>query len=179
MNNDQVILGCDEQGNFSGEYMPRMEGHTGTGKRHIGITILLVNNKEEVLLQKRKHMVFDNVWCFSADTHPLHKTDGTDETIEEAAKRCLRVEYDIRSGMDFNRLGSYDYAAVDGKLCENEHCLLLVGKYDGELHLNPLVGYEYRWLSKVDFLKDFQQNPAQYAPWVKGGLDILKEKNFF
>lgn len=199
MNGNQVILACDERGNFI-EYIPKMEGHIGVGKRHLGITILLFNDQGEILSQRRKHLVFDNVWCFTADTHQLHKPhsrhseersplrlseasdvgiSGADETIEAAAKRCLAVEYGITATIPTQNLGGYNYAAQDGELCEKEFCLMIIGEYDGDLQLNPAVGYEYMWLSKSDFLKDVEEHPQKYAPWVKGGIEVLKEHNFF
>jgi isopentenyl-diphosphate Delta-isomerase len=88
----QIILACDDNGKFI-EYIPKMVGHTGDGRRHLAITVLLYNSKGEVLLQRRKHKVFDNIWDFTGSTHPLHKEDGKDESLEEATLRFLKVEY--------------------------------------------------------------------------------------
>ncbi len=185
--NDQIILAADDQGNFTGEYLPRMEGHIGEGKRHLGITILLFNDQGQVLLQRRKHLVFDDVWCFTADTHLLHQPDGHDESLEQAIKRCLAVEYNITQPVEIQNLGSYNYEATDGDLgenqqavlCENEHCFMIIGEYNGQFELNPQVGYESKWMSKQQFLNDVTQNPQKYAPWIPGGIEILKQANFF
>lgn len=71
---DQIIMACDDNGVFSGEYIPKEVGHTGQGKRHLAIAVLLYNGQGKVLLQQRKHRVFD------------------DETFEEATQRCLERE---------------------------------------------------------------------------------------
>ena len=120
---DQIILACDDDGKFL-EYIPRMEGHTGHGKRHIGITIVLFNKEGQMLLQRRKHLVFDDIWCFTADTHPLHVEDR-DETIEEACVRCLRREYAIKGKIDFKECGRFNYFGTYKKYCENENCYLI------------------------------------------------------
>lgn len=173
---DQIILACDEKGNFL-EYIPKKEGHTGKGRRHLSITVLLYNKNDQVLLQKRKHKVFDNIWCFTGDTHLLHIQTG-DETLEQATWRCLRVEYGIRDKISLSNLGTFNYfAKIDG-LCENEHCAMMVGKYEGGIKMNPKTAYEFKWVSKEEFLKDFESNPQKYAPWVVEGITILKKNNF-
>lgn len=170
---EQIISAVDDSGNFL-EYIPRIEGHTGKGKRHLGITILIFNNKGKLLLQNRRHQVFDNVWCFTADTHPYH-LQGGDETIESASKRALKEDFGIED-TSLKNLGPFKYFARDGKYCENEYCLMVVGEYNGEVKMNPEHGYDFVWTSKKEFLKEFEENPKKWAPWVSGGIEILKEK---
>jgi len=181
---DQIILACDDQGKFL-EYIPKRVGHTGKGRRHLAVTVLLYNSKGEVLLQKRKHKVFDNIWDFTASTHPLHQENGQDESLEEAASRALREEYGIEN-VKLEKVGSFNYYAkidpdsigVDG-LCENEYDNLLVGEYDGEVSLNPEIGYEYKWVSKSELLKDMAADQDKYSAWANEGLKILKSSDFF
>ncbi len=174
VSDDQIISAVDDNGKFL-EYIPRMEGHIGDGRRHLGITILVINKKGEMLMQKRKHMVFDNVWCFSGDTHPYNLEDR-DETIDEASKRALKEDFNI-SEISVNNLGFFNYFARDGKYCENEYCAMVIGEYDGEIKMNPDNGYDYKWMSKEEFLKDFDNQPEKWAPWVPGGVEILREKD--
>lgn len=70
---DQIILAVDSAGNFTGQYIPKSVGHTGKGQRHLAISVLLFNDKGQVLLQKRKHQVFDDIWDVTGATHPLHR----------------------------------------------------------------------------------------------------------
>lgn len=175
---DQIILAVDEKGDFQGEYIPKWVGHTGKGQRHLAISVLLFNDKGEVLLQKRKHKVFDDIWDVTGATHPLHKSDGTDETLEEATLRCLKREYDIHS-VELKNYGMFDYYAEYEDLCENEHCAILVGEYNGPLKLNDEVGYGYKWMDKQKFLQDIEANPTHYSPWALPAVNILKENNFF
>jgi len=145
--------------------------------------VLLFNSKGQVLLQKRKHKIFDNLWDLTGATHPLHKAEGpaspdgsqggSDESLEEAMWRCLRAEWDIsptssgRAGLrGVKEIGVFNYFSRDGKFCENEHCFLMVGEYDGEVNLDQEMGYEYKWMDKKEFLKDIEQNPQDYTPWA-------------
>jgi len=174
---DQTILAVDDKGKFL-EYIPKIVGHTGKGKRHLAVTVLLYNSQNEVLLQKRKHQIFDNVWDFTASTHPLHKDDGTDETLEEATLRSLKEEYGIEK-VKVEAVGSFNYFAKTGKLCENEHDHLLVGLYEGKVELNKEVAYEFKWVDQNEWLEDMENNPKKYSPWANEGLKILKKIDFF
>ena len=176
--NDQMILGADENGNFTGEYFPKSVGHTGEGKHHFAITVQIYNANGELLLQKRKHKIFDNIWDMTASTHQLHREDGTDETDEEAALRALKVEYGIK-GVNLKNLGGFNYFSKYGGLCENEYCMMMVGEYNESFKLNSEVGYEYKWMDKHEFLKDVEQNQESYTPWTIEGVKLLKMKGFF
>ena len=173
----QIILACDDNGKFL-EYIPKEVGHIGEGRRHLAITVLLYNSKGQVLLQRRKHKIFDDIWDFTASTHPLHKEDGTDETLEKATLRSLKDEWSIENVKDLKVLGEFNYFTKIDDLCENEHDNLLIGKYDGEFKLNSDTGYEAKWVDKPELLKDMEQNPQKYTPWANEGLKVLKQMGF-
>lgn len=168
---DQTILACDDKGNFSG-YILKETGHTGEGRRHLAITVLLSNDKGEVLLQKRKHKIFNNIWDFTASTHPLH-LKNRDETLEQATMRALNDEYGIKEVDTLKVVGEFNYFAKTGEFCENEHDFLLVGEYNGAIKLNPKKTYEYKWVKKEEMFKDMEKNPQNYSPWANEGLKIL------
>ena len=100
--------------------------------------------------------------------------DGTDETSEEATYRCLKREYGITKKIPLKVLGGVKYFAADGKLCENEYDVILVGEFSGKLRPNKLVAYNYKWVEKKEFLKDISENPEKYSPWVIKAIPILK-----
>ena len=171
---DQLIILCDENGRPTGDYCPKIVGHTGKGKLHLAITVLLYNDKDEVLLQRRKHKVFDDIWDLTGATHPLHTARG-EESFEEATARCLLREYGIK-GVTLENLGAFNYFATYGQLCESEHCAMLTGEYSGEITLNPEVGYNYKWIDKQEFLKDIKENPPNYTPGAVKGVKILEKR---
>ena len=174
---EQIIIVCDDKGNPTGEYIPKIAGVSGDGIKHLAITVVLYNQKGEVLLQKRKHLVFDNLWDLTASTDLSH-FEGKDESFLEAAERCLKREYSI-SNLALKNLGGFSYFAKDGSHCENEYDVLLTGEYNGEVTMNPQVGYEYKWMKKQDFLKDIEENPQNYTPWAIEGVKVLKKSGFF
>ncbi len=175
---NQIIKGANEDGTPTGEYFPKEEGHTGKGRHHFAISVLLYNPKGEVLLQRRKHLVFDDIWDMTASTHQLH-TEAGDETDEEATMRALDREYGITKVEDLKNWGGINYFAQYGDFCENEHDKILTAQFDGELRLNSEVGYNYKWMSREEFLEDIEVNPENYAPWAVKGTQLLKDKGFF
>ncbi len=170
---EQIILSCDDQGNFL-EYISKEAGHTGQGRRHLAIAVLIQNSKGEVLLQKRKHKIFDNIWDITGATHPLHRENGSDESLEEATWRCLKDEFGVQQKIPLKNLGFFNYFAQYGEFCENEHCAMMAGKYDGAVNLNPEMGYEYKWIKEEEFIEDIEQNPGSYTPWAIEGVKVLK-----
>lgn len=174
----QIIIVCDLEGKPTGEYVPKAEGITGNGKHHLAITVLLQNKAGKVLLQKRKHLVFDNLWDLTASTDVSHFEDGRNETFNEATARCLKREFNIDYVENLKNLGGFNYFAKDGEYCENEYCAMMVGEFSGEFELNPEVGYEYKWMDKKEFLLDLESNPQNYTPWAIEAAKLLRTQDW-
>lgn len=175
MINDQIISAVDGSGKFL-RYVSKNDAHKEEGIHHLAITVFIFNSRGDVLLQKRKHKIFNNFWDNAASTHQLH-LEGKDETDEEATLRTLKREYEINQ-VGLINLGGFNYFEKDEDYCENEFCKLLVGTYDGPIKLNPDVGYLYKWITKENFLKELANNPKGFTPWCKIAAGILKEKKF-
>src|SRR6266550_4913641 len=172
---DQTLLLADDKGNHTGEYVKKEDAHRGKGRKHLAISVLLYNDKGEILIQRRKHKIHDDIWDFTGSTHHLHRNDGTDETSEEATYRCLSDEYGINEKIPLEIVGAVDYFAADGKFCENEHDIVVVGKYNGKVKPNMEVAYQSKWIDEGDFLKDVKNNSNNYASWVILASKILAE----
>ena|SRR3990167_3710182 len=112
---DQTVILVDKEGKHTGEYVEKDLAHTGRGKRHLAISVLLYNRRGQVLLQHRKHKIHNDIWDFTGSTHHLHRDDGTDETSEEATHRCLKREYGINEKIDLRVIGAVDYYAPYGE----------------------------------------------------------------
>jgi isopentenyl-diphosphate Delta-isomerase len=169
----QTLLVCDERGTFQGQYVEREIAHTGAGVRHLAIAVLLWNGQGDVLLQKRKHRLFDGLWDVSGATHPLHRGDRPDETPEEATARCLEREYGI-VGVPARAIGAFNYYAPDGERCENEHCILFVARYDGEVTASDDVAYGCRWVPLAELVRDVELYPERYTPWAIESVPLLR-----
>lgn len=170
---NQVILISDKKGNHTGEYIDKDLAHTGLGRRHRAFVTLLFNSKGQVLLQKRKHRLFDGFWDLTAISHPLH-LGNHDENYQQASDRALAKEMGI-AHVEIENIGAFNYFAKDGKNCENEHCAVLVGKYDGKYKANLAEVYESKWIGFDEFFGDVSKNPKKYAPWTLLAVKNLKD----
>ncbi|MBI2465376.1 di-trans,poly-cis-decaprenylcistransferase [Candidatus Shapirobacteria bacterium] len=165
MEEKQMLLLVDEKDNFLGKYAEKEKCHLRQGLHHRAFVVLLENKKGEVLLQKRKHKLWDGYWDLSAISHVLHYSTH-DETYEEAAARSLKREMGI-SAVSLKKVGAFNYFAKYGKNCENEYCAILLGEYDGKINPNKDVVYEYAWVKREEFIKDvLKQREKKYTPWV-------------
>ena len=165
MNTDnQLLLLVDENDVFSGNYATRKTCHTGKGLHHRAFVTLLENANGEVLLQKRKHALWNDFWDTTAISHTLHLKEH-DETYEEAAQRSLKEEMGI-TDVSLKKIGGFNYFAAHGEKCENEYCAILIGSYNGKIQSNPDVVYKYKWMNKKEFITHCLSEDSTYTPWA-------------
>ncbi len=145
------------------------------GYHHRGLTVLVYNGRGEVLLQQRKHRIFNLVWDLAGSTHPYFR-DGKQESYEEAAKRCLSTEYSgLENAAVVNSTVFVNYAAIDplnARFCENEFCRLVVASHQSEVQHNSENAYGHAWATLPTLRSDVARFPSKYAPWV---VDLLGE----
>ncbi len=170
MESGQTLIVVDSNDSFI-RYAPRYRCHTGTGLRHRAIAILLYNGKQQILLQKRRHKIFNNLWDLSGATHPLH-TRGRDESYEESCARCLQSEWGIQASL--RKLLAFAFFARDGRFCENEFCILFVGRYDGLLSPNKKHVKSHRWIKWSRLLSELGNHADEFTPWLKAAVESLK-----
>lgn len=166
----QTIIRVDEKGNPVG-IIDKWEAHK-KGILHKGFSVALFYN-ELIILQLRKHPVFDKVIDLTASSHPL-VIDGKNQPEEDAVCDCLMREWNVqRSELpNVRNCGSLVYKAEDGAgYTEHEYCTFYSAVIDRFASSNWEFAYGY---IVVD-LKFFKQNLKTYnlAPWVKEGLKFL------
>lgn len=171
----QTLIVVDKDNKEAG-FADYRECHSGKGVHHRGFVTLLFNSKNQVLLQKRKHSLFNGFWDLTAISHPLHLTES-DESWQEASDRALKKEMGI-GHVEIDNIGAFNYFAKDGKNCENEHCAVLAGMYDGVYKANPVEVYESRWVDYNNFVKDIENTPQKYTPWARLAVKQLKNCDF-
>lgn len=170
----QEVILCDEQGHPTGEYVERDEAHRGRGHRHLAVVVLLFDAEGRALLQRRKHPLFDGLWDLTGATHPLRRHDKPDETLEEAARRCLDAEYDLAGRVEGLRsVGGFAYYAPDGEQCENEYCHVVAGRLVGTIVAKATAAYETQWLPLADLLQELEADSARFTPWAVASRPIL------
>lgn len=167
-----MLLLVDKNDKFLGDYVSKSKCHQGKGLHHRAFTIMIYNKSGEVLLQKRKHQIWDKFWDLT-NSHPLH-LGNKNETYKQAVRRCLKREW----GVEFpvKKIFGFNYYADYGNFCENEYCAVLAGEYNGEVHPNPEVIYEHKWMTLEDLLKDINKNPKIYTPWAIKALQEFEKR---
>ncbi|AJF60521.1 MAG: NUDIX domain-containing protein [Candidatus Diapherotrites archaeon] len=170
---DQLLLLVDENDKFSGQYAPREKCHFGKGIHHRAFAIIVYNKKKEILLQLRKHKLWDNFWDLTAASHPLHLKER-DESYQEAGSRCLKAEFGF--DVKLETLFGYNYFAKYGEHCENEYCALLAGEFNGKVKPDRKAVKDFKW-QKLDALeKDVKKDKNKFTPWLIVALEELKKQ---
>lgn len=158
---DKRIILVDENDNVVG-FGEKMQVHK-EGKLHRCFSIVVFNQKGELLLQKRAEGKYHcgNLWSNTCCGHPYAK-----EETDKSAHRRLQEEM----GFDcpLKEVTVFHYRAeFDNGLTENEIDHLFVGQYNGDIKPDPQEVGDIKWITLENLKKDIAQNPSAYTPWFK------------
>ncbi len=154
------------------------------GEKHVGITIACLDDEGRILVQHRRHRIFDKVWSLSGDTHPRKYDSSKAESLSEAARRCAKEDLGITT-KSWRQILSASYSARDPRdprYCENELLYILAAKHRGPLIMNRNSAYELRWAKFTEILRDSQTDSRKepidrkYAPWVHAMFSLPHER---
>lgn len=150
------------------------EAHTLRGVLHRAFSIFVINNKGEILLQKRgkKKRLWLLFWANTCCSHPR-----VGEKVMTAAKRRLKEELGFSCPLKF--LFKFYYRAVFKKIgSENEMCYVFWGRYDGKVRPNKNEVGQIRWVGWDKLLEEINDNPEIFTPWLKIELKKISEKGY-
>jgi isopentenyldiphosphate isomerase len=154
------------------------------GEKHVGITIACLDDDRRILVQHRRHKIFDKVWSLSGDTHPRKYDARKEESLSEAARRCAKEDLGVVI-KGWKEILSVSYSSRDPRdprYCENELLHILAAKYSGSMNMNKNSAYELRWAEFAeisrDSRKDSKKKPIdrKYAPWVHAMFSLPRER---
>lgn len=157
---EYVIL-VDEQDRELGT-LEKMEAHQ-RGVLHRAFSVLIFNNRGELLLQKRAASKYHsrNLWTNTCCSHPR-----LGESLQTAAQRRLMEEMGIACAVE--PLYSFVYqVSLDNGLIEHELDHVLVGYCDEAPVINPQEVAEWKYVSLDWVREDAMQNPEQYTYWFR------------
>lgn len=155
-----VVL-CDKKGKETGTY-DKLRAHK-EGLMHKTFSIFIYNSKGEHLVQKRSEHQPHSVGLWS-NTYSSHCISG--EKLLVTAKRKLQEELGIEAELE--KRFSFAYKIhTDAGLTEQVYDTVLIGKYDGEVKVNPKYAKEARWMNIEDLANDIKINPRTYTDWFK------------
>ena len=147
--------------------------HKGMGRRHRAFVVFLFDKDGKMLLQRRsmKKKLWPAFWDVSVTSH-VYKG----ETYESAGIRRSMQELNV-DVKKLERKLDYTYFAKFGDYCENEFCVLLVGKLEGRVKPNPDEIMETKFVTMKELGEDMKKNPDSYTPWFKIAYDMYVKKS--
>jgi len=140
------------------------------GILHRGYTAI-ITFEDQVILQHRKHPVFDNVFDFSFSSHPIYVKDALQENIV-AILEGLQREWGIHAEDvvdDIKLVKKFQYKAFDDVSGNYEHEIDYI--YNVELSKLPEPNYEFAYgfftlhKNHLEKLED-PRIQSLLAPWV-------------
>ncbi len=158
---ENVILVDDNDNQIGVE--EKIAAHQNGGKRHRAFSILIFNDKNELMLQQRALSKYHcgGLWTNTCCSHPR-----PGEETEAAAHRRLQEEMGF--DCELREKFSFNYTApLDHDLTENEHDHVFVGNYNLEPKINKEEAESWKWISMIELNKDVLENPDKYTFWFK------------
>lgn len=158
---DKRIILVDENDKVLG-YGEKMEIHR-KGQLHRCFSVIVLNSKGEILLQKRAEGKYHcpGLWSNTCCSHPYPQED-----IKSAAKRRLREE--LGFVCDLEKVDVFHYKAeFDNGLTENEIDHFFKGQHNGEIDPNPEEVGDIKWIGIEELKQDIEKNPDHYTVWLK------------
>lgn len=152
--------------------MGKLETHE-KGLLHRAFSIIVKNDKGEILLQKRAVGKYHSggLWTNTCCGHPR-----AGEEILSAAHRRLREEMGF--DCELTEVFSCTYQAdLDKGLKENEFLHVFVGEYNGAPVLNPNEADDWKWMAFDDLKADIGKNPDGYTYWFRMILEKQELNN--
>lgn len=170
-NQEQFIAQVDKNDAIIGQ-VEKWEAHK-KGILHRAFTVtLLFNNK--IIVQHRKHPVFDDVYDATVSSHQIYKDDTLQSdkiAIFDSLKReCNISQEQLTTEPEFK--GTIYYRAHDPKsdYVEHEVCRIYTASVTELPDFNPEFAYGYRLAEREDLFDTNSEIYALLAPWVKEAL---------
>ena len=145
-------------------YLGKRACHHGSGVLHRAFSLLIFNERGELLLQQRaaSKRLWPLYWSNSCCSHPRQA-----ETLEAATQRRLREELGLACPLRF--LFKFQYQAqFDDAAGERELCSVYVGRSDQPVRSNPREVHAWRWISRQALAVELSQFGAErFTPWFR------------
>jgi len=157
---DKLIL-VDEADRSLG-FLSKALCHEGRGVLHRAFSLLIFNDRGELLIQQRaaSKRLWPMYWSNSCCSHPRG-----DESLEAATQRRLYEELGIRCPLQF--LFKFQYQAqFDATGAENELCSVYVGRCRQPIRVNSDEICNWRWIAPEALQREIATEGGRtFTPW--------------
>ncbi|GAA4014304.1 isopentenyl-diphosphate Delta-isomerase [Allokutzneria multivorans] len=169
----RIVELVDARGRTLGE-CPVEEAHLPPGRLHRAFSIMLFDDQDRVLLQRRalSKSRFPGLWANTCCSHP-----AAGEDVAESARKRLDEEMGLHVD-SLRELGTFVYQALDGQgAAEHEFDHVLVGELDASARTAPDREEieELAWVPYLELVEDAAARPERYAPWVPGVIELIDQ----
>jgi isopentenyl-diphosphate delta-isomerase len=159
---DELLILVDSNDQALG-YETKAVCHDGRGILHRAFSILIFNDRNELLLQQRslQKRLWGGFWANSCCSHPRKG-----ESMDQAVSRRLRQELGMECPLVF--LYKFEYqAAVDDQGSENELCWVYAGRCNEEPTINPNEIAAWQWVNPTSLDDQIINQSHLFAPWFQ------------
>lgn len=136
--------------------------HEGRGVLHRAFSLLIFNERGELLIQRRaaSKRLWPMYWSNSCCSHPRG-----DESLETATQRRLYEELGIRCSLQF--LFKFQYQAqFDATSAENELCSVYIGRCREPIRVNSAEICDWRWVAPEALHSEIAAEGGRtFTPW--------------
>jgi len=167
MSFSHVIL-VDENDHEIG-VMDKMQAHE-KGLLHRAFSIFIINNNNEMLLQKRASSKYHspNLWTNACCSHP-----GPNQSTVTAAN--IRLKEEMGFNCPLTEIGSFTYRTeFDNGLTEFEFDHILVGTYNSQVNPNPNEVDDYKWVSFQEIDSLLETNNLEFTFWFRLAYPLFR-----
>lgn len=162
LNSMEYVVLVDEKDNEIG-WEEKVAAHMAPSKLHRAFSIFILNNKGQLLIQKRNHrkMTWPGFWSNSCCSHP-----SPNESVTLAAQR--RLEEELGFTCQVNLLFKFRYRAqYDRNWGEHELDHVLLGYHNGSVNPNSGEVDTFAFVPLDLLEKDIKRNPNNFTPWLR------------
>ncbi len=134
-----------------------------TGALHRAFSVFVFNARGELMLQKRAQGKYHSggLWANTCCSHPR-----PGETVLRAGRRRLKDEMGFT--VPLREVFQFTYRTkFSNGLIEHEYDHVLVGRFDGAPHPDPVEVEDWKWISLPALRRDMLRHPRRYSFWLK------------
>lgn len=145
-------------------YLGKSACHDGSGVLHRAFSLLIFNERGELLLQQRGagKRLWPLYWSNSCCSHPRRS-----ESLETAIHRRLREELGISCPLQY--LFKFQYQArFDDEGGEQELCSVYIGRSSEPLRIDPKEIHAWRWITPAALEAELAEPGVEkFTPWFR------------
>jgi isopentenyl-diphosphate Delta-isomerase len=168
VDSDQLIL-VDEADREVG-HLSKDECHAGSGVLHRAFSLLIFNQRGELLLQQRSEhkRLWPHYWSNSCCSHPRRG-----ESMSAATRRRLVEELGLSCPLRF--LFKFQYQAqFDPIGAEHELCSVFYGHSGERVIANRDEIAAWRWIGLEELQRELDAGESRFTPWFLTEWSLIR-----